>query len=163
MRWRVGLRAVLVASFLTVGCARDGNRPTASPETAATVLLPEPETTGGIAAAADQLEADASLVTRFRQISAPLLTLSTVSNDSERRSICRGIAERLGAEVPPDALLDAALDISDPILSELAVSDRTARSDLLVACLEGNRSMTSSGLQQVKAIDVLFTRRLEQR
>lgn len=111
---------------------------------------------------ADLLTGDAALVATFRDTSQPLLDITANTPAGEREEICTAVAEDLGDEVGPGALLDAALAIPDPTLSELAVNDRTARSDLLVACVDGDADGIDAGLAQVAAIDVLFERRIEE-
>lgn len=151
-----------VAVGIVVGGGDDGDdRPRVDPEVAATVPLPPPDP-NRVPTGSDPLAGPAALVRTFRELSAPLLELRADTPAGERERVCTDVADVLGAEVDPTALLEAALAIPDPTLSELAVSDRRARADLIVACVAGDRDGTDDAIAQSLAIDVLFERRTEE-
>lgn len=158
-----GVFAVVVvaaaAGFL-LGRGDDSARLAApDPDVAASVSLPPlpPD-----APPADTvLTGDAALVARFRALTAPLLDLAGVDGAARRR-VCEAVASDLNAEVDPGALLAAAGAVTDPLLSELALDARAAVSATLVACGADDKAATDEGLLAVAAIDVVFTRRLEQ-
>ena len=60
----------------------------------------------------------------------------------------------------PTELFDAVLGIPDATLAELAVNDRAARSEALVACGGRDGQRFDEALAGVVAIDELFEQRL---
>lgn len=128
------------------------------PQSAATLPLPSSSTPPP---KAGYLSGDASLVQDFRDLSAPLLLIDIDAQPSSWRPLCEKVAEDLWRRVSPEDLASAAASIDDPVLAELELGERTARSDLLLACMEGDRSAVRSYLGQAQSIDVLVRRRLE--
>lgn len=176
MRWMLRIAAVIAAlavgvvgTLLVVG---ENRRPvrhraaapvTADPGAAVTAPLPPvPTTDANGSPAARYLAGPGSLVLTFRALSAPLVGLETTADSDARLAVCRRVAGDLNAQVDPGKLLTAAQAIPDPLLSELAVNDRSARSNALVACGKRDRAATDDALSAVDAIDVLFTRRMKQ-
>jgi hypothetical protein len=144
--------------LLTTGTDEGGTVVAEDPEA---VELPPPDREE-VPEGTDVLAGAAALVATFRELSQPLLDITANTPAGQREEICDAVAEDLGDQVDPGELLEAALAIPDPTLSELAVNDRTARSDLLVACLDGDAEGLEAGLDQVASIDVLFERRIEE-
>ncbi len=117
---------------------------------------------GGGSPQAGPLSGKAALVAEFREASSPLLSLKRDMSPEERHAVCRSVAEELNKEIDPSALLIAALSVPDPELSELAVDDRVARSDLLLSCGARDELGTVTALKSARAIDTLFKDRLSE-
>lgn len=155
----VVLVGVGVAVGVLISTEDSSDEPRPDPEGAETVELPDP---GPDAPPVELiLTGEAALVAEFRDITGPLLDLDAAS-EADRLAVCQTVAAALNDRVDPDALLEAASAIPDPLLVELATDARVAVSETLVACGEGDAAATDEGLLGVAAIDVLFTRRLEQ-
>lgn len=167
---------VLVICLSTTGCNRGRDNVNSAPKSADEMdqrgdddeeVIPtvsdEEIVSGSSSPAAEKaLRGEAALVSAFRRISAPLLELNTKTTVSEQKRVCADVADKLGAAVDPVKLLEADYAIQDAQLRELALGDRTARSDLLLNCLAGDQRATLTSVKQVRTINTLFIRRLQQ-
>lgn len=106
------------------------------------------------------LEGPGRLILDFRNLSAPLTTLHEVE-EGEQRAVCERVGKALDASVSPDALYTAAIGVPDSNLVELLVDDRSARSEALVACWNGDPPALREALRSLRTIDELVRRRLE--
>jgi hypothetical protein len=70
------------------------------------------------------------------------------------------VASELVRSVKPDELYDAAAGIPDPLLAEIAVNERAARSKLLVACGKGDDETVDAVLRAVVALDASFAEQI---
>lgn len=106
------------------------------------------------------LTGPAALVGVFRRLSAPLLTIDSSMNTNDRAVLCRDVATALDAQVDRDKLLDAAMALPDSALAEIAVSERRARSDVIVPCVGKDRNVTDDALKTARAVDAAFNKRV---
>ena len=166
----VALAAVVAAAGIgaggyvlgTRGSSDDGRRG-ADPESAESVRLPKPDASVASGEVGAYLAGEGALFVRFRELSEPLTTLDAVAA-AERTPVCQEVAARLNREVDGMRLLEVAAAIPDPLLAELAVSERTARAQALAACL-GNQDFGTTLeelLLSVEATNVLVERRVGQ-
>lgn len=156
-RWRIRCTAALVLTGVVAagGCTNDREHDASPPTSTAPAPSAVVPTTAPSSEVARHLREDGALYLEFRRLSAGLLALDEVADADARRARCVEVARALDASVDPIALYDAAVSIPDPVLAELAVNDRTARSNALVACNDGDVPATDAAIASVREINKL--------
>ncbi len=153
-------------AVLLAGCSSGGPHqkpPTiqsSSPVEPALVNLP-PMDPGGKAAVSTYLAGPGKIFLDFRDISAALLTLpASDPAPTDAVQTCNDVGSRLTSSVDPSRLLTAAQGIPDATLAELAVDERSARADLLRACIAGH--LPTDLVRSAAATSSLIDRRLQE-
>ena len=98
------------------------------------------------------------LVVSFRQISAPLLTMT--GSAAELLQTCQNVAGQLDQNVPATGLSDVISAITDETLKEIVVDDVVVRQRILAACVQGNQADVSSAQSRAHTLDAAFIQQI---
>jgi hypothetical protein len=112
-------------------------------------------------ASARYLAGPGALYVTFRDVSSPLLTLAAADHATAADvATCTDVGTRLTTSVNPGQLLTVAQQIPDQTLATLALDERSARADLLRACVAGRLPVEL--VRSVADANTLVNRRLEE-
>jgi hypothetical protein len=105
------------------------------------------------------LSGEAAIVSKFRTIVQPLLSIEENASSQTLDEACAQVHADLNTQIPPAQLDKAAGAIADGELMSLALTERTAINDLIVACTRGDTTATSKALALARAVDTAFENR----
>ena len=92
------------------------------------------------------LQGPGSIITKFRNVSSPLITLSSSSSPNADMATCRGVAANLRA-LNQDDLVQADAAVPNAEASDLAFDERASRIQAVSACLSNDKAAFDTELR----------------